>query len=65
MENITETIHITNKGRMMNTLERYYIFRKTELSNQINEKLTVMPNIIFQTIVHKDPHRGISATYSP
>jgi len=58
MESIMETIHITNNGRMMDTLERYYIFRVTKLNNQINDKFTVKPNIIFETIVHKDLHRG-------
>ena len=65
MENMMDTIHITNTGRMMDTLERYYIFRVTKLNNQINDKLTVKPNIIFETIVHKDLHRGLFSTYSP
>jgi hypothetical protein len=29
---------------MMNTIEKYYIYRKTKLNNQINDKLTVKPN---------------------
>ena len=65
MENIMETIHITNNGRMMDTLERYYIFRVTKLNNQISDKFTVIPNIIFETVVHKHLHRGLSAIYSP
>jgi len=65
MENIMDTIHITNNGRMMDTLEIYYIFRVTKLNSQINDKFTVKPNIIFETIVHKDLHRRLSATYSP
>jgi hypothetical protein len=64
MESIMETIHITNNGRMLDTLERCYVFRVTKLNNQINDKLTVKPNIIFETILHKDLHRGLSATYS-
>lgn len=55
-----ETLHVTNKGRMMDTLERFYIFRETKL-NQINDKLTVKPNIVFETIVQRDPHRGLPA----
>ena len=43
----------------MDTLEKFYIFRETKLNNQINDKLAVKPNIIFDTIVQKDPHRGI------
>ena len=57
-----DTIHITDKGRLMDTLEKFYIFRETELNNQINDKLYVKPNIIFDTIVQKDPHRGIHST---
>jgi len=62
MENIIETIHVPNKGRMMDTLERYYIFREIKLNSQINDKLTAKHNIIFKIIVHKDVHRGLSAT---
>jgi hypothetical protein len=59
MEEIMETVHITNKGPMMDTLEKFYIFCETKLNNQINDKLAIKPNIIFDTIVQKDPHRGI------
>jgi len=52
-----ETIHITKKGKMMDTLERFHTFRKTKFNNQINDKLTVKANIIFETIVHEDPYR--------
>jgi hypothetical protein len=61
MESVMESVHITNKCRMMVTLERY-IFRETKLNNQINDKLTIKPNIIFENIVHKDPHRGLPGT---
>jgi len=61
MESIMENIHITNKGRMMGTLEKFYIFREIKLNDQINDKQTVKPNIIFETTVHKDPHRGLPA----
>ena len=43
----------------MDTIEKYYIFRETKLDNQINDKLAVRPNVIFETVVQKDPHRGI------
>jgi hypothetical protein len=59
MEEGMNTIHITGKGRLMDTLEKFYIFCETKLNNQINDKLAVKPNIIFDTRVHKDPHRGI------
>jgi len=56
---IMSTIHITNKGRLMDTLEKFYIFREAKLDNQTDDKLALRPNIIFETIVQKDPHRGI------
>lgn len=59
IEDIMSTIHITNKGRLMDTLEKFYIFHETNLDNQINDKLAVRPNIIFETMVQKDPHRGV------
>ena len=61
MESFMETIHISNKGRMADTLDKFYIFRETKLNNQINYKLTVKSNITFETIVHKDPQRGLPA----
>jgi hypothetical protein len=64
MEEIMDTIHFTNKGRLMNTLEKFYIFRETKSNNQINDKLTVKPNIIFDTTVQQDPHRGIPNAHS-
>ena len=63
MDNIIETLHTTGKGRMMDTLKRVYIFRKTKIKNQISDRLTIKANIIFETIVQKDPHRGLPAAY--
>jgi hypothetical protein len=58
MEEIMDTIHFTNKGRLMNTLEKFYIIRETKLNNQINDKLIVKLNIIFDTTVQQDPTEG-------
>jgi len=46
-----DTVHITSKGKMMGILEKYYIFQETKLNYQINNKLTIKQNIIFDTIV--------------
>jgi len=64
MENIMDIIHITNKGRMMDTIEKYYIYRETKLNNQINDKLTVQPITIFETLVQQDTHRGLIKTHN-
>ena len=64
MKDIMETLHITSKGEMMDALEKYYIFRETKLNNQINDKLTIKRNSIFDTIVRHDRHRGLPNAYS-
>jgi hypothetical protein len=53
------TIYITGKDRLMDTLEKYYIFRETKIDNQMNDKLVVRPNAIYETVVQKHPYRGI------
>jgi len=65
MENTVDVIHIISKGKMMDTIEKYYIYRETKLNNQINDKLTVNPNIILKTLVQQDPYRGLYTTYIP
>jgi hypothetical protein len=42
---------------MLDTLERFYIFRETYFGNQINDKLTVQSNPIFESIVQNTPYR--------
>jgi hypothetical protein len=64
IEGIMETIHVTYKGQLMDTLEKFHIFRETQIDNQINDKLTVKPNIIFDVIISNDPHRGIPSANS-
>jgi hypothetical protein len=58
IEDIMETIHFTKRGQIMDTLERFHIFREAQIENQINNRLTVRLNIIFDVIVRNDPHRG-------
>jgi hypothetical protein len=64
LENIMDTLRITRKGQMTDTLEKYYIFRETKLNNQINDKLKVKQNAIFVTIVRYDHHRGLPESYT-
>ena len=58
MNSIMETVYMTDKGKMTDTIERYCIFRETENNNQINDKLTVKPNAVFDVTVHEDPYSG-------
>jgi len=57
MNNIMDTIYVTNKDKMMDTIKRYYVFRETKNDNQINDKLTIKPNAIFDVVVREDPYR--------
>ena len=64
MNDIMDTLYFTKKGRLMDAVESFYIFRETKLNSQINDKLTVKHNIIFETVVREDPHRRIYDTCS-
>ena len=47
--------------QMMGTLQGFRIYKKTKAGNQINDRLTVRENAIFETIVQEDPYRGRAA----
>jgi hypothetical protein len=55
MEQIMKIIYIARKGRMLNTLESFYIYKETKAENQINDKLTAKRNEIFKTIIQHNP----------
>jgi hypothetical protein len=50
-----DIIHVTNKSKMIDTLERYYINKEAKSNNQINNKLTVKPTPIFEDLIHEAP----------
>jgi hypothetical protein len=50
LEQTMATLHTAKKGRMLNTIERYYILEEAHHDNQLN-RATVTPNIIFDTII--------------
>ena len=55
-----EVLHITKKGNMIITLERFHICNITKLDNQINDKGAVKYNVMFDTIIQRDSYRGHS-----
>jgi len=55
MGELMKIIHVTRKGRMVNTLESFHIYKKTKAENQINGKLTAKGNEIFEAILQHDP----------
>ena len=36
-----EVLHTVKKGKMMDTLEKFHIYKETKLDNQINDKNTI------------------------
>jgi hypothetical protein len=50
IESIMTPIHFISKGKHMNTVEKFHIFVETKRNNQINDKNTVQPNAIFETL---------------
>jgi hypothetical protein len=44
-------LHTVKKGPMMNTLEKFHVYKETRKNNQLNDRSTVTPNAIFDTIL--------------
>ena len=58
MNDVMKIVHFAEKGRMLDTLERFYIYRVTKYGNQINDKLTIQSNPIFEALVQNNPYKG-------
>jgi hypothetical protein len=65
MEDIMEVVHITKKGKLMDTLECFHIYKETKAGNQINDRLTAKENAIFKIIIQEDSYKGHSAPSQP
>jgi hypothetical protein len=59
-----EVVLVTKKGKMMDTVG-FHIYKETKASNQINDRLTVRENAIFEITVHENPYRGRAAPPQP
>jgi hypothetical protein len=55
MNEIMEEIHVAKKGKILGTLDKCYIYKETQHSNQFNDKLTFQTNPIFEAIVQNPP----------
>jgi hypothetical protein len=51
MHEIMEAVHTAKKGRMLDILEKFYIHKETKHGNQINDKLTIQSNPIFEVLI--------------
>jgi hypothetical protein len=55
-ESSIKILHTARKGRLLNTIENFYIHKETVANNQLNDKMT-KPNPIFDAIIrHMQPH---------
>ena len=53
--NIMQIIHPQKKGRHLNTIERFHIYKEAHKGNHLNDDLTVAPtNKIFDTITTQE-----------
>ena len=57
MESIMDIVQYANKGKMMDTIEKFHIYELTRRGSQINDKLTIQRNPIFETIVRHSQHK--------
>ena len=55
-----DILQVVGKGAMMDTLERYHVYKITNLRAQINDKSTATCNILFDTLIRHDVPRGHS-----
>jgi hypothetical protein len=57
MSEVMKIVYAAEKGRMLDTLERFYIYRETKDGNQIKNKLTIQSNPIFEALVQHNTYR--------
>ena len=57
IDNIMEVLHHTKKGKLMDTLERFHIYKVTHENIQINDKNKSRPNVIFDKIIQGETNR--------
>jgi hypothetical protein len=64
MEEIMTILQTANKRRMLNTVEKFHIYSETKKQNQINDRHTVFPNVIFDELLRQN-RKPVSATWLP
>jgi hypothetical protein len=47
-----QILHTHNKGALLNTIEKSYIFKEASTNNHLNDQHTVPNSQIFQTILN-------------
>jgi hypothetical protein len=57
INDIMKVLYTTNKGKLMDKIQKFHIYKETHNNNQINDKNTVKPNAIFDIIVRENTDR--------
>jgi hypothetical protein len=52
MNTTMDILHLPYKGTMMNALKRFHIYNETKRDNQVNDRHSVKPSAIFDSIIH-------------
>ena len=60
IDDVMDAIHMANKCRMLDTIERFYIYWQTQRNNRVNDKLTVRSNSIFEALVQRFGGLGVA-----
>jgi len=53
-----DVIHTTSKGKMLDTVEKFYIYKETRINKQTNNKFTVKLNVVFEILILEDTDRA-------
>jgi hypothetical protein len=53
-----EILHTTNKGRSMDNVEKYRIYKETKICNQINDKNREKRNKIYDVVIDGETDRA-------
>jgi hypothetical protein len=61
MEESMTIMRTVTKGPMMNTLEKFHIYKETRNNSQLNGKSTVKPNVIFDTILRNSSEKTLGS----
>ena len=56
---------LVNKGAYMDTIKKSYIYRETEMENQLNDKHTISPNKILETKLRRESYLTSSSFQPP
>jgi hypothetical protein len=57
MTDVMDLLQVAKKGKMLDTLERFYIYREMWLANPINDNLMVKSNPIYEALTNNTPNR--------